>query len=90
VFQGWRKISLVRGPLENPNGPIDPDCRCPTCTRYSRLSLRWLLQNRTALGCRLASVHNVAHLLSLVERVRAAVMAGTYVDLHQEALAAIG
>jgi hypothetical protein len=31
----------------------------------------------------------VAYLMGLVERVRAAVIAGTYTDLHREALAAI-
>jgi queuine tRNA-ribosyltransferase len=90
VFDGWRKVSLVRGQLEDPHGPIDRACGCPTCTHYSRLALRWLLQNRSALGCRLASIHNVAHLLGLVQRVRAAVVSGTYADLHEEALAAIG
>jgi queuine tRNA-ribosyltransferase len=90
VFQGWKKVSLVRGPLEEPDGPIDKSCPCTTCQRYSRLSLRWMLQNRSALGCRLASVHNVAYLMSLVERVRQAVIAGRYSDLNKEALAAIG
>jgi queuine tRNA-ribosyltransferase len=90
VFHGWRKISLVRGPLEDPDGPIDRACSCPTCQRYSRLSLRWMLQNRSALGCRLASVHNVAYLMGLVERVRTSIMEGRYRELHEEALAAIG
>jgi queuine tRNA-ribosyltransferase len=89
VFHGWRKISLVRGPLEDPHGPIDRACDCTTCQRYSRLALRCMLQTRSALGCRLASVHNVAHLMNLVARVRAAILDGRYADLHAEALSAI-
>jgi queuine tRNA-ribosyltransferase len=90
VFHGWRKISLVRGPLDDPYGPIDRSCDCSTCRRYSRLSLRWMFHNRSALGCRLASVHNVAYLMGLVERVRAAILECRYHDLHEEALSAIG
>lgn len=89
VFHGWRKISLVRGPLEDPSGPIDRDCPCPTCQRYTRQALRWMFQHRSALGCRLASVHNVAHLMNLVDRVRRAITQGNYRDLHEEALGAI-
>jgi queuine tRNA-ribosyltransferase len=90
VFQGWRKVSLVRGPLENTGEPIDGDCTCYTCRHYSRLALRTLFQSRSALGCRLASLHNVAHLLKLTARVREAVLAGRYADLHSEALDALG
>jgi queuine tRNA-ribosyltransferase len=89
VFHGWRKVSLVRGPLEDPSGPIDRACGCFTCQRFCRLALRWMIQNRSALGCRLASIHNIAHLTNLTYRVRASILAGRYGDLHAEALAAI-
>ncbi|MFN0069945.1 MAG: tRNA guanosine(34) transglycosylase Tgt [Chloroflexota bacterium] len=89
VFLGWRKISLVRGPLLDPSGPIDRECPCTTCHQYTRAALRAMFQTRSALGCRLASIHNIAHLMHLVARTRQAILSGTYADLHAEALEAI-
>lgn len=89
VFQNWKKLNLLRGPLDDPAGPIDPTCSCIACQRYSRAALRAMFQSRTLLACRLASIHNVNHLCSLMARTRAAIYEGTYASLFSEALSHI-
>ena len=54
---------------EDPN-PIDPNCTCPTCRRYSRAYLRHLFASGEPLAATLLSVHNLAFYLDTMERVR--------------------
>lgn len=56
--------------------PLDEECACPTCARYSRAYLRHLVQQRELLGMRLLSIHNIAFLLDLCASAREAIFAG--------------
>ncbi|HEV2105156.1 MAG TPA: tRNA guanosine(34) transglycosylase Tgt [Candidatus Eisenbacteria bacterium] len=67
--------------------PLDPACDCPTCRRYSRAYLRHLFVAGELLGMRLASVHAVHHMISLVRRAREAVRAGRFAAFHDAFLA---
>jgi queuine tRNA-ribosyltransferase len=54
---------------EDPNPP-DPNCTCPTCTRYSRAYLRHLAQTGEPLGGALNSIHNLAFYLTTMQHLR--------------------
>src|SRR5207249_1018303 len=45
--------------------PLDDDCACPACTRFSRAYLRHLINQQELLGLRLLSLHNLRFLLEL-------------------------
>lgn len=53
------------------NGPIDPDCDCLTCTRYSRGYLYHLFKTNDTLFFRLATLHNLRFMTRLTGRIRA-------------------
>ena len=89
IFTGWGRVNLLRANLDDPHGPLDQACPCEICRRYSRAALRALFQTRTALACRLASVHNVGYLQHLMATVRRAIGEGWYARLHRAALQAI-
>ena len=76
-----RNRAYARDPL-----PLDPDCGCPTCARFSRAYIRHLVAQRELLGMRLLSVHNIAFLLALAAQVREAIVAGRFDDFLREAL----
>ena len=59
-------------------GPLDPDCDCYTCAKYSRAYLRHLFVAGEALSMRLLSIHNLRFLVRLAELARAAIIAGNY------------
>jgi queuine tRNA-ribosyltransferase len=65
-------------------GPVDPDCDCSTCARFSRGYLRHLLHGGEALGGRLASLHNLRFYLRLMERARAAIRERRFAALREE------
>ena len=57
------------------------------CTRWSRGYLRHLLSVAEPTAPRLLTLHNVAWTFALVERVRAAIEAGTLASLRDEVAA---
>lgn len=63
--------------------PIDPECRCLTCGRYSRAYVRHLVRMNELSAHRLLSIHNLTYVLDLIDRARRAIEDGefdTYVD----------
>ena len=67
--------------------PLDEDCACPACTRFSRAYVRHLLSQREILGPRLLSLHNLRFVLDLVAGARAAIERGELRSYKEEALA---
>jgi queuine tRNA-ribosyltransferase len=68
-------------------GPIDPDCPCLTCRRYSLGYLRHLRVTGELLGHRLLSIHNLTYTLGLLAGARRAVAAGEFAAYREGALA---
>ena len=58
--------------------PIDPDCDCPVCRRYSRGYLRHLMKSGEMLGMRLAVIHNLHFYNHLMSRIRDAIDQGNF------------
>jgi queuine tRNA-ribosyltransferase len=58
--------------------PLDPECRCMVCQRYSRAYIRHLLNAGEILGLRLVSYHNVSFYLGLMQEMRQAIESGTF------------
>jgi queuine tRNA-ribosyltransferase len=65
-------------------GPLDPSCDCRVCGRYSRAYLRHLFNVHEPTGPRLATLHNLAWILRLTDRARAAVLDGSLDALRAE------
>ena len=53
--------------------PLDPDCGCLACTRFSRAYLHHLQRANEILGARLNTIHNLHYYLDLMQRARAAI-----------------
>ena len=68
---------------DDPN-PIDPDCDCEMCRRFSMAYVHHLFRNDELLGYRLASIHNVRYLVRLTERMHAAIVAGRFADFASD------
>lgn len=59
-------------------GPIDPECKCLTCSRYSRAYLRHLIRMKELSAHRLLTIHNLTYVLDLVADARSAIESGTF------------
>ncbi len=72
------RLSLRNTAVRDELGPIDPECPCPACARFSRSYLRHLFQAGEILAHRLVSVHNITHLARLMEGARSAIREHTF------------
>lgn len=59
-------------------GPVDPECGCPVCRRFSRAYLRHLYTAGEMLGPRLGTVHNLWYFLNLMDQMRQAIARGGF------------
>jgi queuine tRNA-ribosyltransferase len=96
IFTDDGRTSIRNARYTREPGPVDPDCDCTTCTRFSAAYLHHLFRNDELLGYRLATIHNIRYLVRLTERMRAAIAARTFdafqrdfLDRYREADAAV-
>ena len=64
--------------------PIDPQCSCPVCRRYSRAYIRHLFKAEEMLAMRLAVAHNLFFYNELMRRIRLEIEAGEYEDFRKK------
>lgn len=78
VFTSRGKLNIRNARFADDAGPLDPDCPCSVCRRYSRSYLRHLYQAGEMLAATLISHHNLAYYLDLMRRVRLAIRGGEF------------
>ncbi len=80
VFTQDGRINIKRAEFRNDPRPIDEECDCSTCTRFTRAYLRHLFVSEELLGLRLLSLHNVHFLIRLTHSAREHITNGTFGD----------
>jgi queuine tRNA-ribosyltransferase len=67
--------------------PIDKDCSCYTCSNFTRAYLNHLFRAKEMLASTLATIHNLAFTVKLVDRMRQAILDETFIEFKTEFLA---
>ena len=78
VFTRDGRINIKRAEFRRDPRPLDPECDCSACRRFSRAYLRHLFVSEEILGLRLLSLHNVHFLVALMRDARQAIRTGTF------------
>jgi queuine tRNA-ribosyltransferase len=78
VFTRDGRLNIKRAEFRADRRPLDAECDCACCTRFSRAYVRHLFTADEILGLRLLSLHNVHFLVSLMREARAALLGGTF------------
>jgi queuine tRNA-ribosyltransferase len=68
--------------------PLDEDCRCPACARFSRAYLHHLFRAEEMLGPILLTWHNIQYYQDLMAAMRGAIEAGRLAEFAEEFAAA--
>ena len=63
--------------------PIDSQCGCPACRRFSRAYIRHLFAAEEMLAMRLAVMHNLYFYNELMSRIRKALEEGTFDEFRK-------
>ena len=64
--------------------PIDPQCDCPVCRRYTRSYIHHLFKAEEVLAMRLSVMHNLYFYNKLAERIRDAIDAEDFAAFREE------
>jgi len=87
AFTSVGPVRLRNAVHQKDDGPLDPECDCTACTRFSRAYLRHLFVAKEMLGGILLSLHNLAFYQKLVRNLRNAVNNGTVAEFRADQLA---
>ncbi len=82
-------IDIARGKFAQDLAPIDAECGCYTCRNYTRAYLHHLFRESELLALRLASIHNLHYMQSIVKGAREAVMGDTFLDFKKLTISSI-
>lgn len=77
-------INIKNEKYARDDAPIDPQCSCPVCRRYSRAYLRHLIKADEMLAMRLAVMHNLSFYNELMSRIRISLEDGTFQSFRRE------
>ena len=77
-------INIKNEKYARDDAPIDPQCSCPVCRRYSRAYLRHLIKADEMLAMRLAVMHNLSFYNELMSRIRISLENGTFQNFRRE------
>ena len=84
LFTWQGSINLKNAKYTRDDGPIDLQCDCPVCRRYSRAYLHHLFKAEEMLAMRLSVMHNLYFYNTLTRRIRDSLDTGTFGDFRAE------
>jgi len=84
AFTAKGTMNLKNAPYTRDPLPIEEGCTCPACTTFSRAYLRHLVKAEEILGLRLISLHNLHFYLSLMRKIRATILDGSFAEFRKE------
>jgi queuine tRNA-ribosyltransferase len=87
AFTSRGKVNIRNAKFALDAGPLDPECPCSVCRRYSLGYLRHLYQAGEMNASIMISHHNVAFFLETMRRAREAIIAGRYATFKKGFLA---
>jgi queuine tRNA-ribosyltransferase len=76
LFTSEGKVSIKQAQYAQDAGPLDPNCGCRVCRRYSRAYLRHLYASNEVLAQVLNTLHNLSFYLDTMRRVRHSIQLG--------------
>ena len=90
AFTSRGKVVIRNGACAQDFLPIDSECECKVCRKYSRAYIRHLLNLNEISGLHLVSYHNVYFYITLMKKIRAAIDADQYEIFQKEFLTKYG
>lgn len=84
LFTSEGIININNNKYETDMSPIDKNCGCPVCSRYSRAYIRHLLKSQEMLSQRLLVMHNLWFYNHLMEDIRKALAENRFKEFKAE------
>ena len=88
LFTRLGRVNISNSVYSRMQQPLDPDCGCYTCKTFSAAYLHHLFRCDELLAYRLATIHNLSFLSSLMHKARAAILDNTFSSFRDSFLKA--
>jgi queuine tRNA-ribosyltransferase len=89
AFTTYGRANIKAARFREDFGPLDPECPCPVCTRYSAAYLRHLYKAGEILSSRLLTYHNLSFYHNLMADIRKAIAGDRFPEYKRATLAAL-
>jgi queuine tRNA-ribosyltransferase len=83
AFTSMGRRDLRRAAYRTLEGPIDPNCRCTTCTNYSIAYLYHLNRVAETLGWQLLGLHNIHFYMRLMREMRRHILSDSWLPFYR-------
>ena len=88
AFFSWQgRFNIQNSAYRQSEEPVVPGCRCYTCRTFSAAYLHHLFNREELLAYRLATIHNLSFINNLMQKMREAILAGTFGSFKDNFLA---
>ena len=84
LFTGAGRLLIKNAAYAEDERPIDSECECPVCVRYTRAYLRHLYMANEILASVLNTIHNVYFYLDRMRKIREAIYSGNLAVLRSD------
>jgi queuine tRNA-ribosyltransferase len=81
------RLNLRNAAFARDGRTLVEDCACYACQHFSRGAIRHFVMSEEILGLHLLTLHNLHYILSLMQRIRAAITAGAFAAFRRDFLA---
>ncbi len=78
VYTTTGRIRLTDARFRKDMFPVDTDCRCYTCSNFTRAYLHHLLRVDEVLGSTLATIHNLHWFATFMDKMRNSILEGSF------------
>lgn len=78
LFTSDGRVIIKHAQYKEDSGPVDANCGCYTCQRFSRAYLRHLFLAGEILYSTLSTIHNLRRYLDIMRQMREAILSGTF------------
>jgi len=86
AFTSAGSLNIRNARFRTDGSPLDTECSCSVCRRYSRAYLRHLYTAGEMLAATMISHHNLAFFLDTMRRVRQSISLGRFAEFKSEYL----
>lgn len=90
LFTSKGKINIKKAQFIEDPSPLDENCNCYVCKNLEKAYLNHLFRINDPTYTLLASIHNITFYISLMKRIREAIINDTLLNLYEEIKSAYG
>jgi queuine tRNA-ribosyltransferase len=87
LFVSEGRVNVRNAAYKDSEKPVEEGCGCYTCRHFSLAYLHHLFRCEELLAYRLATIHNLWFILSLLRRARESIISGTFNSFKEDFLA---